>query len=427
MVHMSKIVDPRRNRGLGHRLIPMTGRDPHEAHRAATPLELLFDLTFVVAIGTASSELAHLLAEGHVASGLGAFAFSMFAICWAWINFSWFASAYDTDDWFYRVTTMVQMIGVIVLALGLPAVFDSIDEGEHLDNGIVVVGYVIMRIAMVAQWLRAARDDPPRRNVALTYAGFITVAQIGWIAMAVLDLSIAAVFVVAPVLYLIELSGPLVAEFRFGSTGWHPHHIAERYALLTIIALGEGIFGTVASVAAVVEKQGWSAEAILIVVAGVGLTFGLWWNYFVLPSGKLLERYPGRSWVWGYGHIVVYSAIAATGAGLHVAAYVVEGEAHIGVFGAVLSVAVPVLIFCLSLFVLYSFLLGTFDNFHIGLFAGTVLVLVLAVVLAAGGVSLGVCLLVVTAAPAVIVVGYEVLGHKHEAAALAQALGEQEE
>lgn len=425
MVDMSERVDPPVQRGPGHRLLRMTGRNPHEPHRSATPLELLFDLTFVVAISQASSQLAHLLAEGHVASGLTAFGFSMFAICWAWINFSWFASAYDTDDWFYRITTMVQMIGVLVLALGLPAVFHSIDEGEHLDNGIVVAGYVIMRIAMVAQWLRAAKDDPARRRVALSYAGFITLAQVGWIALAWADPTIGVVFLVAPLLYLIELGGPVVSEARFGDTGWHPHHIAERYGLLTIITLGEGVFGTVASVSAVVEKQGWSSEAILLVVAGIGLTFGLWWNYFVLPSGPMLARYRRRSWVWGYGHIVVYASIAATGAGLHVAAYLIEGVAEIGIFGAVLSVAIPVLIFCASLFVLYSLLVGEVDTFHIGLFAGTVIVLAVAAVLAAAGASLGLCLLVVTAAPAVIVIGYEALGYRHQAAVLARASGEQ--
>jgi hypothetical protein len=128
--------------------------------------------------------------------------------------------------------------------------------------------------------------------------------------------------------------------------------------------------------------------------------------------------------VWGYGHMFVFASIAATGAGLHVAAYVVEGVAHIGVFGAVLSVAVPVLVFSTALFVLYGFLVGHWDPFHIALFLGTVLVLVLAVVLAAGGTSLGVCLLVVTAAPAVVVVGYELLGYRHQAAVLASALGE---
>jgi low temperature requirement protein LtrA len=134
---------------FAHSLRRMTGRDPQEVHRAATPLELLFDLTFVVAFGVASSQTAHLLAEGHVGPALLGFGFALFAISWAWINFSWFASAYDTDDWLFRVLTMVQMIGVVVLALGLPTLFESLDHGRFLDNTIVVLGYVIMRVALV--------------------------------------------------------------------------------------------------------------------------------------------------------------------------------------------------------------------------------------------------------------------------------------
>ena len=71
----------------------MTGRDPHEAHRAATPLELLFDLTFATSFGLAASEAASVLADGHFIAGLVGFGFASFAICWAWINFSWFSSA----------------------------------------------------------------------------------------------------------------------------------------------------------------------------------------------------------------------------------------------------------------------------------------------------------------------------------------------
>jgi low temperature requirement protein LtrA len=59
-----------------------------------------------------------------------AFGLATFAICWAWINFSWFASAYDTDDWAFGLATMVQIVGVIILALGLPQVFRSIDQGQ---------------------------------------------------------------------------------------------------------------------------------------------------------------------------------------------------------------------------------------------------------------------------------------------------------
>jgi len=117
-----------------HRLRRMSGRDPHEPHRVATPLELLFDLTFVIAFGVAASQLAHMLASGHVGAGLAGFSFATFAVSWAWINFSWFASAYDTDDWVYRLTTMLQMVGVLVLALGIPQVFASIADGARVDN-----------------------------------------------------------------------------------------------------------------------------------------------------------------------------------------------------------------------------------------------------------------------------------------------------
>jgi low temperature requirement protein LtrA len=146
----------------------MGGRDPAESHRAATPLELLFDLTFVVAFGMAADELAHHLADDHVRAGLIGFGFGTFAITWAWTDFSWFASAYDTDDWVFRLTTMVQMVGVIVLALGPPDMFESIDEGATVDNRVMVAGYVVMRVAMVFQWLRAAKQDPARRPACVT-------------------------------------------------------------------------------------------------------------------------------------------------------------------------------------------------------------------------------------------------------------------
>ena len=129
-----------------------SGRDPGEDHRASTPLELLYDLTIVVAFGTASDELAHFVAEDHVWSGVAGFAFAAFAVSWAWVNYSWFASAYDIDDWVFRLATLVQMAGVVVLSLGLPQMFESIDHGGTLDNGVMVAGYVLMRVALVFLW-----------------------------------------------------------------------------------------------------------------------------------------------------------------------------------------------------------------------------------------------------------------------------------
>ncbi len=412
-----------RKGGTQHRLRRMAGRNPGEEHRAATPLELLFDLTLVVAFAQAGNEAAHLIAEGHVVSAIWAFAFVMFAVIWAWINFSWFASAFDTDDWFYRVTTMVQMVGVLILALGIHAVFESIDEGEKLDNTVVVAGYVVMRVAMLAQWIRVAVQDPAHRKVALGYAITLAIGQVGWTATLFIDVPLGAIVPVLALLYGIEMIGPLLAERRDGGTPWHPHHIAERYGLLVIITLGEGILGTIAAVAALVDKVGWSSEAVLVTVAGVGLTFGLWWNYFIIPSAEILEKHRHRSWGWGYGHIPLFAATAAIGAGIHVAAYVVEGDAVIGVVGAVLATAVPAAIATLVYFALYSFLIRGFDPFHVALFLGTIAVLGVAVLLAANGLSLGWSLIVVMLAPVVTIIGFEALGHRHLAAALERTLG----
>ena len=85
---------------------------------------------------------------------------------------------------------MVQMIGVVILALGLPALFESIDEGEYVDNAVIVAGYVVMRVGLLFQWLRAARSSPDYREACLTYVRWISVAQIGWIALAIAHTSI---------------------------------------------------------------------------------------------------------------------------------------------------------------------------------------------------------------------------------------------
>ena len=404
--------------GRAHRVSRMTGRDPHEAGRGATPLELLFDLSFVVAFGQAADLFAHAVADGHVGAGLLAFCFAVFAICWAWINFSWFASAYDTDDWLFRVLTMLQMVGVVILALGLPAMFDSILKGESVNNGLMVLGYVVMRISMVAQWLRAAKQDPERRAICLTFVYTIVIAQIGWVALILLDLSIPQMFAIAPVLIFIEMYGPIRAERIGNGTPWHAHHIAERYGLLTIIALGEGVLGTVASVTALVHLQGWSANAGLLTIAGVGLTFGMWWMYFTVPAGEVLYIRRSRAFVWGYGHLFVFGSIIATGAGLHVAAYYIEGETHLSAYGTVLSVTIPVAIYVVTIFFMYTHLVRAAAPFHLYLLIGTAAVLVTAGAMARNGVPMTTCLLVVMVAPAVTVVGFEAVGHRHASAAV---------
>ena len=203
---------------------------------------------------------------------------------WAWLNYSWFASAYDTDDWVFRLATMVQMIGVIVLSLGLPQAFASIDHGDTLDIGVVVAGYVVMRVALLFLWWQVSRHDPERAPAARTYIAYDRrrADRLGR-ARAPRPPDRHDVRAVSA-LFALELLGPILAERR-AKTPWHPHHIAERYGLLVIITLGEVIIGTVAALNAVVHGEaGWTVDAVLLAIAGVGLTFGCWWMYFTVPG-----------------------------------------------------------------------------------------------------------------------------------------------
>jgi len=397
----------------------MGGRDPHEKNRVATPLELLFDLTFATCFSFAASQFAAELAEGRYAAALLGFGFASITICWAWGSFSWFSSAYDTDDWLFRLATMVQMIGVLVLAIGLPPMFASIERGQHLDNSVMVLGYVIMRVALLSQWLRAAKQDSARRRACLTYAVTISIAQIGWVALILARWSTAGALILGAILVLIEFAGPVLAERKDGGTPWHAHHIVERHSLFAIIALGEGVVGTVAALSAVVEQQGWTLDAALVGIAGTGLTFAMWWIYYMVPAAEVLERHRDRAFVWGYGQVLIVTAIVATRAGLHAAAYFIEHKSVIGPIATVLSVAAPVAVYIGLIYVTYYYLVRCFYRLDAWLLTAIAVVLVASVVAAQSGIDVAKCLVILIFAPAIIVVGYEGLGYRYEAEALA--------
>lgn len=395
-------------------IVRMSGRDPHEGGRAATNLELLFDLTFVVAFAFAGVQVSHFVAEGHYTTAAFGFAFSTFAAIWAWINFAWFASAFDTDDWVYRLTTMVQMIGVLILALGIESVFESIDAGGVVNNRVVVLGYVVMRLAMVVQWCRTALSAPSHRRTCLSYAVGISVVQIAWVAAIFLDTGLYLTMIIMGLLALLEMTVPVLAEQlnREGPTPWHAHHVAERYGLLAIITLGEGIVGSAAALGAVVHSQGWTIETAALGLAGVGITFGMWWTYFIVPWGQALHLRRGRAFVFGYFHIIVYMSIAMMGAGLHVAALFIEHKATIGETAVVFSVVIPVSIYLGGVFVLHAFMLR-FNRLRLAELVGMAAILVVAVLLAFAGASVAICLIVVAAAPALGAVVDELGGHRH--------------
>jgi low temperature requirement protein LtrA len=401
-----------------HTVRRMSGRDPRESGRGATPLELLFDLTFVIAYGAAADQLAEQIAHHHIREGLIGFGFAVFAVTWAWIFWTWFSSAYDTDDWIFRLLTMVQMVGVLILALGLPVMFESLVEGDHVDNRVMVLGYVVMRVPMLLQWWRASRADPDHRRLAHIMMTSIVVSQAIWCALAFADLSIGVFFLLAVVAVLIELTGPVIAESHHGGTPWHPHHIAERYGLLVIITLGEGLLGTVIALRTLIEG-GWSGDIVLLGLAGTAMTFGVWWTYFVIPHGHLLHAHRERSFGWGYGHMPLYGALVGVGAGLHVAAFYLGPEYGVSLMTAVLSIAIPLGGYVLMMYLLYAHLTHTGDPFHLLLIAGSVVVLGAGVAMAAAGVSMVWCVLVLALTPWVTVIGYEAVGHRHNEKVLA--------
>ncbi len=288
---------------------PRHGRDPHEPHRVSTPLELLFDLSFVVAIALAAAQLHHGEANHHW-SAVPQYLAAFFGIWWAWMNYTWFASAYDTDDTLFRLLTMAQMFGVLVFAVGVEGFFSG-------DFRAAVLGYALMRLALVTQWLLAARDDALRRRTCLRYAVGILVLQLLW----VLRLLIPQTWLWPSFVLLVglELLVPVWAE-RAGGTPWHPHHIAERYGLMVIITLGECVLGAANAVANLWRTGGWTADLALVGLGSMLLVLCVWWIYSLLPSGDLLHHHRERAFVWGYWHYVVFAAIAAMGAGLEVVA-----------------------------------------------------------------------------------------------------------
>ena len=319
----------------------MSGRDPGEAHRASTPLELLFDLTFVVAVAQAAAQLEHALAGDHAVHALAGYAVVFFGLWWAWVNFTWFASAYDTDDIAYRLLTLVQMAGVLVFAAGIPSAF------EHFDYATVVAGYVIMRLAMVAQWLRAARSDPAGRAGTLRYAIGITLVQLGWIGhLWLTGVPGAAGFAV---LVAAELAVPAWAEFRGRATPWHPGHISERYGLFTIIVLGEVIAAIAAAVQTALGHSRASAGLLTVAAAGLALVFALWWSYFKHSATEQIRDSLRWTFVWAFAHYLIFAAVAALGAGLQVAVGTLDHSAAVTPAFAAFTVAIPVTTFIVVL------------------------------------------------------------------------------
>jgi low temperature requirement protein LtrA len=388
----------------------MGARDTDEPHRVSSNLEALFDLTFVVAVAQVADQLGASIEAGHALEAIVPFGMVFFAIWWAWINFTWFASAYDTDDVPYRLLSLVQMGGVLVLAAGVPAAF------EHQSFFGITLGYFIMRIGLVAQWIRAAIENPDGRRTALRYAAGVTVVQLGWLSRLLLPTDRHdqwwTVYLAFVVLVCLEIVVPYWAE-RTGITTWHPHHIAERYGLFAIILLGETIAVLSIGVGAVVRAGDQVGPLVTVGVSSLVLIFGLWWLYFLQPAGAGLAINRGGAFFWGYTHYFLFAGLAALGAGLEVVTRSAGGHSSLPPDVAAYSVAIPTSLYLVALVVAHVRILPGIVV-HVRIVVPTALIL-LVLPLAASGIGLPVtvalvAVVVAAAVAATIALGRSVLG-----------------
>lgn len=343
---------------LGLIIKPVVARDPNEHHRTATPLELLFDLVLVIAVAAAAGGLHHALNEHHFADGIFIYLFLFWTLWWPWMNFTWYASAYDNDDALYRVLILVQMAGALVTTVGIREMTD----GSVSPLGLA--GYIIMRISMIALWLRAAKGS--KNRAPMRYAFGIFVCQLVWIAYFFLAPRETFLLFALPILVL-EMLVPAWAE-RAGETPWHRHHIIERYGLLTIIVLGESLTAGASAIAAIEIDGGRTPELLATLIGCFVILFAMWWIYFGERKHAALDTF-GTSLLWGYLHYFIFASIAATGAGISVLVDQLSHKSELSYDLACAAVSVPVAVYLMVVWLVHDRLSGDHKIWQLPLFA----------------------------------------------------------
>ncbi|MGH2965408.1 MAG: low temperature requirement protein A [Solirubrobacterales bacterium] len=253
---------------------PRIGAVMREGERV-TPLELFFDLVFVLALTQCTALMYHHptwegLAQGMLVLGV---------LWWSWTGYAWLTSVVDPEEGAVRIAMFAAMASLLLVAICVPEAFDSLALEFALAYGAV-------RAAHIALFILASRDDPALRRSTVGLAAGTAIGVGLLLAASLFDgLAQAAVWSLA---LLLDMAEP----FFFGSEGWKlvPGHFAERHGLIIIIALGESIVAIGAGAEASLTA-GIAAAAVL----GVAVAAALWWTYFdvvALVSARRLARAP---------------------------------------------------------------------------------------------------------------------------------------
>jgi low temperature requirement protein LtrA len=323
---------------------PMVSRDHKEEHRAATMLELFFDLAVVIALASAASNLHHSFIENHIANGLITFSMVFFAVWWCWMNFTWFASSFDTDDTPFRILAFLNISGAIVFAAGIDNTF------QNGDFSFAYYGFIIMRIALICLYIRASNASPEERTANNVIIVGMILCQIGWyfkIFHTPIEYHIHSFLVMAA----LELLVPYVAA-NWKVAQAHHHHIVERYSLLTIIVFGECLLACAYSFQQLAKH--YSTDLLLISIGCLLITFCFWWLYFQ-RSTCFAKHHAGLTFLWGYGHYFVFGGATVAGIGMAASADLLTGHSHISAFATNMLIAGSVSVFLFSLWFIYSF------------------------------------------------------------------------
>jgi len=271
-----------------------------------TPLELFFDLVFVLAITQCTALMAHDPTWSGLAQGL----LVLGMLWWAWTGYSWLTSVVDPKDDAVRLVMLGAMAALLIVSICVPHAFANLAL-------TFAIAYGVVRVAHIGLFILASPDDDGLRHSVLGLAASSAVAVSLLAAASLFDgLAQGALWALA---LLLDMGGP----YFFGSEGWRlvPGHFAERHGLVVIIALGESI---------VAIGVGASGEMSLSIgtaaVLGVALTAAMWWVYFdvvAIVAGKRLgEAEVGRVQnemardSYSYLHLLMVAGIVLTALGL---------------------------------------------------------------------------------------------------------------
>jgi low temperature requirement protein LtrA len=274
--------------------------EAEDDERHATWLELFFDLVFVVAI----TEGAQLLVGDHSTMGFLRFA-GLFVPVWvAWQGYMAYADRFDTDDILFRGALLLAMLAIAALAVLIP----DVARGVHTVG--FAVAYVVLRSIMLTLYARAWRSVPDARPLILRYGIGYGIAVAMWLgSLAVPTPGRYAVWGAALVL---DLSIPPLSVRIHRILPMSRSHLPERWALFTLIVIGE----SVVAVALSVSGAQWRMDSVAVAMLGFIAVAAVWWLYFD-RLGRVVLR--GTPVIYSYAHLPLLLALAMLSAGLRLA------------------------------------------------------------------------------------------------------------